>query len=178
MRAGKDDAALVGRPAPRLRRAYYDSRYGQLHVHNAIPSGGGFDELTSVICVHGAGHTGRVFAPYLATLGFDRSVYALDIPGCGESDPAPGIGAAEAGVHAVLDFVDAMRIRSFDLLTSGDGSVVAARVAAERAGAVRRLVLIADVLTGPMPTQPLLRIAAAEADAESTLLRVAGFLAG
>jgi pimeloyl-ACP methyl ester carboxylesterase len=176
MRAGKDDTALAGRPAPRLRRAYFDCRYGQLHVHNAIPSGGGFDELTSVICVHGAGHTGRVFAPNLAALGFDRSVYALDIPGCGESDPAPGVSAADAGVHAVLDFVDAMRIRSFDLLTTGDGCVVAARVAVERAGAVRRLVLVGDTLIGQMPSQPLLRIAATEADTQPTLLRVAGFL--
>jgi hypothetical protein len=32
--------------APRLRRAYHDCRYGQLHLHNAIPAGGGFDELT------------------------------------------------------------------------------------------------------------------------------------
>ncbi len=78
------------RPAPRLRRAYYDCRYGQLHLHNAIPGGGGFDELTPVICLHGTGETGRVFMPLLAALGEDRSVYALDLPGAGESDPAPG----------------------------------------------------------------------------------------
>lgn len=51
------------RPPPRLRRAYYDCRYGQLHLHNAIPSGGGFDELTSVLCVHGSQETARAFVP-------------------------------------------------------------------------------------------------------------------
>ena len=92
--------------APRLRRAYYDCRYGQLHLHNAIPGGGGFDELTSVICLHGAGETGRVFMPLLAALGEARSVYAPDLPGAGESDPAPGETAVDAAVHAVADFVD------------------------------------------------------------------------
>ena len=31
---------------PRVRRGYFESRYGQLHVHNAIPPGGGFEEGT------------------------------------------------------------------------------------------------------------------------------------
>ena len=44
---------------PRLRRAYFECRYGQLHVHNAIPVGGGFDELTTLVCLHGTGSSGR-----------------------------------------------------------------------------------------------------------------------
>ena len=31
---------MIQATPPRLRRAYYDCRYGQLHVHNAIPAGG------------------------------------------------------------------------------------------------------------------------------------------
>ena len=38
--------------SPRLRRAYFECRYGQLHVHNAIPAGGGFDEQTTLVCLH------------------------------------------------------------------------------------------------------------------------------
>ena len=33
---------------PRVRRAYFECRYGQLHVHNVMPSGGGF-----VMACHG-----------------------------------------------------------------------------------------------------------------------------
>ena len=102
-----------------MRRAYYDCRYGQLHVHNAIPSGGGFDELTSVICLHGPGETGRVFMPLLLALGEARSVYAPDLPGAGESDPASGETATDAAAHAVMDFVESMRIRVFDLVVGG-----------------------------------------------------------
>lgn len=133
------------RPPPRLRRAYYDCRYGQLHLHNAIPAGGGFDELTSVICVHGAGETGRVFMPLLPILGLARSVYALDMPGAGESDPAPGETAADAAVNTVTDFVDSMRIRAFDLVVRGTAAPVAARLLETRAAAVRRVVMLAPV---------------------------------
>lgn len=125
-----------------MRRAYYDCRYGQLHLHNAIPSGGGFDELTPLICLHGAGHTGSVFLPWLTPLGYERSVYALDLPGAGASDPAPGIDGAEAAAHAVMDFVDAMRIRRFDLLAREQGCDAAMKVLAQRAAAVRCTVLL------------------------------------
>jgi pimeloyl-ACP methyl ester carboxylesterase len=136
------------RPPPRLRRAYYDCRYGQLHLHNAIPGGGGFDELTPVICVHGNNETGRVFVPLFSVLGFDRSVYAPDLPGCGESDPAPGEPALQAALHALGDFVDSMRIRSFDLVARGEGHQIAQQLAKQRAAAVRRVVLLTAAEAG------------------------------
>lgn len=141
------------RPPPRLRRAYYDCRYGQLHLHNAIPSGGGFDELTSVVCVHGSNETARAFVPVLATLGLDRSVYAPDLPGYGESDPAPGQTSVEAGVNALADFLDSMRIRCVDLLVRGDGEQIAQRLAKLRGAGVRRVVVItaADATHADLP---------------------------
>lgn len=145
---------------PRLRRAYFDCRYGQLHVHNAIPSGGGFDELTTLVCLHGTGETGRVFQPALAALGADRSIYAIDLPGCGESDPAPGVAAIEAGVHAVADFLDSMRIRKIDLLAMGEGCAVARQFAANHGTRLRKLALVAEpagskaVLTHAVLTVP------------------------
>ncbi len=171
------------RPAPRLRRAYFECRYGQLHLHNAIPSGGGFDELTTLVCLHGQGQTGRVFAPLLPDLGRERSVYALDMPGQGESDPAPGEDPDTAAAHAVGDFVDSMRIRQYDLLARGNGCTAARRLAAERPQAVRRLVLIGD----PTPqsatpqnstTLPVLSVPAGVADAPGLMERIEAFLAG
>lgn len=128
--------------APRLRRAYYECRYGQLHLHNAIPAGGGFDELTPVICVHAPGETGRVFMPLLPALGAARSVYALDLPGAGESDPAPGQTPQDAAMHAIEDFVDSMRIRVFDLVVRGAATTVAQRLLETRGQAVRRVVAL------------------------------------
>jgi pimeloyl-ACP methyl ester carboxylesterase len=132
----------LARPAPRIRRAYYDCRHGQLHLHNAIPPGGGFDELTPVICLHDAGEGGQVFLPLLAPLGAARSVYAFDLPGTGGSDPAPGVPATDAAVHAVVDFLDNMRIRQVDLVARGGAATAALRVLEQRADSVRRVVLI------------------------------------
>jgi pyruvate dehydrogenase E2 component (dihydrolipoamide acetyltransferase) len=127
---------------PRLRRAYHECRYGQLHLHNAIPGGGGFDELTSVICLHGPGETGRIFMPLLLALGQARSVYALDLPGAGESDPAPGETIIDAAARAVTDFVDSMRIRQFDLVVPGALAPAAQELLEERGQAVRRIVVM------------------------------------
>jgi pimeloyl-ACP methyl ester carboxylesterase len=130
--------------APRVRRAYFECRHGQLHVHNAVPGGGGFDELTTVICLHGTDETGRVFNPVVEILGADRSVFAPDLPGCGESDPAPGVDFVTAGAQAVADFITSMRIRSVDLVARGAGCDIAQRLAQEADSRVRRLVLITD----------------------------------
>jgi pimeloyl-ACP methyl ester carboxylesterase len=149
MPARTPQPASSERAAPRLRRAYYDCRYGQLHLHNAIPGGGGFDELTSLICLHDAGESGRVYAPLLGPLGLARSVYALDLPGSGESDPAPGVDALAAAVHAVTDFVESMRIRQFDLIARGESCAAARRLAETRSGVVRRMVLVGDPAARP-----------------------------
>lgn len=129
-------------PQPRLRRAYYDCRYGQLHLHNAIPPGGGFDELTSVLCLHGEGEDGRVFLPAMPALGAQRSVYALDLPGVGGTDAAPGVPPADAAVHVACDFLDSMRIRVVDVLARGRAAAAALRLLELRGSALRRVVLI------------------------------------
>ena len=146
---------MEARNAPRIRRAYFDCRFGQLHVHSAVPPGGGFDELTTVICLHGSGETGRVFLPVLQVLGSNRSVFAPDLPGSGESDPAPGMDFIAAGAAAVTDFIASMRIRSFDLVARAAGCEIAQRLALNAGVApdsgLRRVVLITDSRGGQSP---------------------------
>jgi pimeloyl-ACP methyl ester carboxylesterase len=127
-----------------MRRAYFDCRYGQLHVHYAIPGGGGFDEATTLLCIPGAPGTGRFFRPLLLPLGRDRSVYAPDLPGCGESDPASG-ALDNAGVAAALgDFLDSMHLRQVDLMAHENGVAVAIALAQQRSAQVGRVVLSPD----------------------------------
>ena len=133
------------RPPARLRRTYFDCRFGQLHVHQAIPPGGGFDEATALVCIPGAAGLGRFFRPLLGPLGADRSIYAPDLPGCGESDAAPAAGASGAGpaenALAILDMLDSLRQRQVDVLTHGSGIYTALSLVAQRPGTlVRRLV--------------------------------------
>jgi pimeloyl-ACP methyl ester carboxylesterase len=125
----------------RVRRAYYDCRYGQLHVHYAIPAGGGFDEATTLLCIAGAPGLGRFFRPLLLPLGRDRSVYAPDLPGCGDSDPAPGEFQTPDVAAALADFMDSMHLRQVDLLAHDSGVGVAITLAHQRPNQVGRVVL-------------------------------------
>ncbi|MGH9479381.1 MAG: alpha/beta fold hydrolase, partial [Terriglobales bacterium] len=131
---------------PRVRRGYFECRYGQLHVHNAIPSGGGFEEAPPLLCLHASPLSGRTFARFLAVAGVRRSVFAPDLPGFGDSDPPPSRPGVAEHAAAVGDFLDAMRLRQIDLLGHRYGALVAAELAAARPAQVRRLVLVSPPL--------------------------------
>lgn len=128
-------------PEPSIRRAYFECRFGQLHVHNAMPAGGGFDEATPLLCMHRNGVTGRMFAGLMRTMGRDRSVYAPDLPSSGESDGPPGAGAADLAA-ALGDFLQDLRLRRVDVLAVGAGAFVATELALARVDQVRRVAFL------------------------------------
>ena len=124
-----------------LRRSYSECRYGQIHAWTAYPSGGGFDERTAVICLHHAGGSGRWFAPMLRELGTDRSVYALDLPGHGNSDAAPGRVSVADLAGSIGDFIDSLRMRSVDVFGYQLGALIGAELAIARPQQIRRVML-------------------------------------
>lgn len=127
---------------PRVRRGYFECRYGQLHVHNAIPPGGGFEEGTPLLCLHHTTESGRVFERFLLLAGRDRSVYAPDTPGFGESDPPPSRPAISDYAAAIGDFLDTMRFRQIDVLGHQSGALIAAELAIARPKQIRRVVMV------------------------------------
>jgi pimeloyl-ACP methyl ester carboxylesterase len=162
---------------PRARRSYFECRYGQLHVHHVMPANGGFDEAAPLLCLAGAAGTGRFFLPRLAALGTERSVYAPDPPGCGESDAA-GAGAGPAEYAAAIgDFLDSMRLRRVDVLAHGEGVAAAAALIAARPDTVGRVVVSGAEPTG-IGGRPLVRIdlPAQGGPLEAQLADLKGFL--
>ena len=133
------------RAAARLARCYFNCRFGQLHVHQAIPPGGGFDEAAALLCVPGVRGDGRFFHSLLRSLGADRSIYAVDLPGFGGSDaPAAAGPEAEQNALALTDLLDALHQRRVDVLAQGAGAETALALAGLREGTLlRRLVLSA-----------------------------------
>jgi pimeloyl-ACP methyl ester carboxylesterase len=127
--------------AARIRRGYFECRYGQLHVHQAIPAGGGFEEGTPVLALHAAPFSGRMFAGLLSRIGQNRSAFAPDLPGFGASDAAATLSLAEH-TAAIGDFIELMRLRQIDVVGCGFGALVALELAATRP-AVRRVVIAA-----------------------------------
>jgi pimeloyl-ACP methyl ester carboxylesterase len=129
-------------PAARARRGYFECRYGQLHVHHAMPRGGGFEEGTPLLCLHDLPGSGRVFTRLLPLAGEDRSVYAPDLPGFGESD-GPTARPTMADYTAALgDFLDSMRLRAVAVLGLRGGVVPAAELALTRPNQVNRVILV------------------------------------
>lgn len=140
---------MANRPQPRpraahptrVRRGYFECRYGQLHLHHAIPSGGGFEEGTTLLALHSAISTGGMFAGLLAGLGADRSAFAPDLPGFGQSDAPAGPLSVADHAAAIGDFLESMRLRQVDVLGCGLGALVAVDLALARPG-VRRVVVM------------------------------------
>jgi pimeloyl-ACP methyl ester carboxylesterase len=128
----------------RTRRAYFECRFGQLHVRTAFPTTGGFDEGVTLFCVHPSDRSGRIFRRFLPEIADDRPVYAPDLPGHGESDPAypRALDTADAA-GALLDLARDLKLRQIDVLGFRCGSAAAVELAAQTPALVRRLVLIA-----------------------------------
>ncbi len=145
--------------AVRTRRAYFDFRFGQLHVRTAFPATGGFDEQVTLICLHPAHSSSRIFTRFLPQIADVRSVYAPDLPGCGESDAAPDSSTSVAA-GAVFDLASDLRLRQIDLLGVHGGANAALALAASRPELVRRLVLLGVPHMEVLPTvkQPALVI--------------------
>lgn len=133
----------------RVRRGYFECRFGQLHLHHSMPPGGGFEEGTPILCIQDHEGTGRAFAPFMALAGRDRSVYAPDLPGLGESDPPSACPALADYVGALGDFLDTMRIRKLHVVANRAGSLIAAELALTRGEQVSRLIMVSV----PVPAQ-------------------------
>lgn len=125
-----------------LRKMYVDCRFGQLHLHTSFPSSGGFDELTPVLCVAPPSLTGKAFRPLLRDLGRDRSVYAPDLPGSGESEAPDHAPTVADHAAAFIDLIDSLRLKQVDVIGYQTGSLAAIELALARPEQVRRVVLI------------------------------------
>jgi pimeloyl-ACP methyl ester carboxylesterase len=174
----------IAASAVRMRRAYFDCKFGQLHVRTAFPTTGGFDEQVTLICLHPEDASSRTFSRILPELADVRSVYAPDLPGYGESDSSPGRSVADAAV-AISDLANDLRLRQIDLLGVRSGAEVAVQLAAARPELVRRLVLAGVSRAQTVIKQPhcLLDVAAYGADpfesaAPALVQRINAFLLG
>ena len=153
----KHSKLTVPAQAVRTRRAYFDCRFGQLHVRTAFPATGGFDEQVTLVCLHADQSSSRAFARFLPEIADVRSVYAPDLPGLGESDPSPSGSISEAA-GAVSDLADDLRLRQIDVLGVHSGARAALDLAAARPALVRRLVLAGVAAADGIPAiqQPAL----------------------
>ena len=132
--------AAPARGDVRVDRFYTDSRYGQLHVHRAVPARP--SQRPPLVLFHQTPLSGRVYADLLPHLAGDRIVYAVDTPGYGESDPPPEPVLIEDYAAAIGDFLDDLA-GPVDVFGYHTGVLIALELAVTRPGQVRNVVLVA-----------------------------------
>jgi len=98
-----------------------------------------------LLLIHGSGASGASWGPVAGGLAGHRHVIRVDLPGCGQSPPAPSYDVPEqAGRVAVL--LDDLGLRHVALAGHSSGGYVATALAEQRPDLVGSLALIS---TGP-----------------------------
>ncbi|MCS6840838.1 MAG: alpha/beta fold hydrolase [Roseiflexus sp.] len=94
-----------------------------------------------LILLHGWAASSRYWLITLADLSADFRVYALDLPGFGDSPALPEPGTVARQAQAVLEFADALGLTTFDINGHSYGAAVAVTLAASQPQRVKRLVM-------------------------------------
>lgn len=129
--------SVSARSVVTIRREFVDLDFGQVHVRRA-----GEGQGRPLVMVHASPGSSRQLEPLMSLMGSDRSVIAPDTLGFGDSAPPP-IGSPDIKDYAayLVQALDALGVRSFDLYGSHTGACVAAEVALAVPDRVHALVL-------------------------------------
>jgi pimeloyl-ACP methyl ester carboxylesterase len=138
--ATQGDGAVGAATAVRVRRGFFDGRFGQLHYRRTSPAQP-LGMRPPVVLLHQSPLSGRMFSELLPVLGSDRVVLAPDTPGYGESDAPPRVPSLADYGDALHDFIADLK-EPVDLVGYHTGALIAADIAARYPRSVRRLVLI------------------------------------
>ena len=125
-----------GRPRA-LRRIWIDTAAGRMHAR----AGGEAISAIPVVLVHGMVISGRYMVPTAEELSPLCPVYAIDLPGYGDSVKPQAILRLPGLADALAAWMDAMRFPSAHLVANSFGCQVLAEFALRHAGRVDRLVL-------------------------------------
>jgi pimeloyl-ACP methyl ester carboxylesterase len=128
-----------GAAANSLQHDMQPCRFGAIHYRFVKPARP--TKAVPMLCLHASPASAIGFADFLPLMGTDRLAIAPDNPGFGLSDrpSTPSTIADFAG--AIWDLMDALKIKTVDLVGSNTGSATAVEMALQRPAAVRRIVL-------------------------------------
>ena len=115
------------------------------HSHGMHVVHDGPRQAPPLLLIHGSGASGASWGPVVGPLAGHHHVIRVDLPGCGQSPPAPSYDVpGQAGRVAVL--LDGLGLRHVTLAGHSSGGYVATALAEQRPDLVGSLALIS---TGP-----------------------------
>jgi pimeloyl-ACP methyl ester carboxylesterase len=119
--------------------------YNVEHSHGMHVVHDGPRQAPPLLLIHGSGASGACWGPVVGALAGHHHVIRVDLPGCGQSPPAPSYDVPEqAGRVAVL--LDGLGLRHVAVAGHSSGGYVATALAEQRPDLVGSLALIS---TGP-----------------------------
>ena len=128
---------------PMVKRGYTDMVYGQLHYVMATPSLPKAKWKTTLVLLHQSPNTSTEYGPFIAAMGRDRIVIAIDTPGYGGSDGPTKIPHIEDYAAAITEGLHNLGYghgRQVDIFGYHTGNFIATEIALHDPSLVRRLV--------------------------------------
>ena len=127
----------------RLRKAYADGPYGQLHYRYVRPDD---PQHIPLLCLHLTPMSGAVYSNWILEMGKDRWAIAPDTPGYGGSEPPPQPVHIPEFAAAMIQLMDQLGIEQFDVMGYHTGSMTSTELARTYADRVRKVVMISAPL--------------------------------
>jgi pimeloyl-ACP methyl ester carboxylesterase len=113
------------------------------HSHGMHVVHDGPRQAPPLLLIHGSGASGSFWGPMVAALADHHHVIRVDLPGCGQSPPAPSYDVpAQAGQVAAL--LDDLGLRHVAVVGHSSGGYVATALAEQRRDLVGSLALISS----------------------------------
>lgn len=122
------------------RRAYADTRHGQMNLH--LWPGPAEGSAPTIVCIHPIPYSGRYFDTFAQELSRYCSVIAPDLPGYGSSTELPEPITIEDHAVAVADALQDQGLARYVPLGFHTGAAVAGELALARPKRVERVVFI------------------------------------
>lgn len=144
------NAQLATKPV--IKRGYVDMRYGQLHYVMATPSTPKSTWATTLVLLHQSPNTSAEYSNFVAAMGTDRVVIAVDTPGYGGSDGPTSIPRIEDYAGAIAEGLRNLGFgpkRQVDIFGYHTGNFIATEIALQNPQMVRRLVYSGVYVVSP-----------------------------
>jgi pimeloyl-ACP methyl ester carboxylesterase len=128
----------------KITKHYAACRFGQLHYRRAGPAMP--TPHAPLILFHMSPYSGVIYENFMAEMGRERIVIAVDTPGFGNSDASPKPPTIQDYAAAVGDLLDTVKLRNVDVMGYHTGSKIALELCLQRPQQVRKIIMISAAI--------------------------------
>lgn len=144
--AAPADRSRIGDAPVIFQRGFENVSYGQLHYRRAAPMQLNAPSKRTVLCFHQTPNSSQIFVEFMAAMARDRTVYAVDTPGYGESDLPQAEPSIEDYARSMREFIKRRALGAVDIVGYHAGASIAAELAVAAPECVNALMLIGVAL--------------------------------